>query len=217
MKCKVDGCNGSVRYKAACLCQKHYFRLRRNGDFENHMPIARQRYEDEKGYQFIYSPGHPLANKGQSYVSEQRVVLFDRIGNGPMKCEICGVQMTWKSCQADHIDENPRNNSPENIRPLCRRCNVWRSMPVAHKRISNSIPITFDGETKTPHEWSKDPRVSISGSAIRKRKQSGMSDFDALFASKSTHNGKPCRKTEVRRAIKAEYRAKLKELEKATA
>ena len=36
-------------------------------------------------------------------------------------------------------------------------------------------------------------------------------------ASKSTHNGKPCRKTEVRRAIKAEYRAKLKELEKATA
>jgi hypothetical protein len=77
-------------------------------------------------------------------------------------------------------------------------------MPPAHKRIRNAIAITFDGETKTPHEWSKDPRVSVSGSQIRLRKKAGMSDEQALFAPKKTHNGRHS----------AAYKAKRRELEK---
>ena len=30
MKCKVEGCGRPADYKAAELCQKHYFRVRRN-------------------------------------------------------------------------------------------------------------------------------------------------------------------------------------------
>lgn len=31
MKCIADDCNREAEYKEACLCQKHYFRVRRNG------------------------------------------------------------------------------------------------------------------------------------------------------------------------------------------
>lgn len=209
MQCRVENCSRTVRYKSACLCQMHYFRLRRNGDFDIHRPQARPRYEDPRGYQYIYAPEHPLLNKGQFYVPEHRAVLYAAIGPGPMSCAICSCGLEWSTCDVDHIDENPANNALENLRPTCRRCNVWRSMPPAHKRIKRSIAITFAGETKTPHEWAKDPRVSLSGSQIRHRKKTGMSDEEALFAPKRTHNGKS--------PEKAAYRAKLRELKKETA
>lgn len=189
MQCKAEGCEQSAKYKSVCLCQKHYFRLRRNGDLEIHRQPARQRIEDEYGYQYLHAPDHPLCRKGQIYVSEQRIVLFEVIGNGPMKCEMCGTSMTWDTCQADHIDQNPRNNEPENLRPLCRRCNVWRSMPPASERMKNAVVLTFDGESKTSHEWSRDPRVSITSTTIRRRKRLGMTDEQALFGKKITHNG----------------------------
>jgi hypothetical protein len=192
MQCKVEGCCKEVRYKAAQLCQMHYFRQRRNGTTELVRPKARPRYEDERGYQFIYAPDHPLVAKGQFYVAEHRAVLFASIGPGLMCCALCGVSLTWATCDVDHIDEDPRNNARSNLRPTCLRCNTWRSMPPAHMRVRNAIAITYDGETKTPHEWSKDPRVSVSGSQIRHRKKAGMSDEQALFAPKRTHNGKTC-------------------------
>lgn len=191
MECKVEGCCMKATYISAQLCQKHYFRMRRNGTADIVRKAARPRIEDERGYQFIHAPQHPLRAKGQIYVAEQRIVLYEAIGPGPMQCAICGVTMTWKTCQADHIDENPRNNDISNLRPLCRRCNTWRSMPPAVVRMKRAIAITFDGETKTAHEWSRDPRVTVSGSAILRRKRIGMSDEDALFAQKITHNGKP--------------------------
>lgn len=170
---------------------------------------AKPRIEDERGYQFLHAPNHPLLNKGQIYVAEQRIVLYAKIGPGPMSCSICGCALTWKTCQADHIDENPRNNDPSNIRPLCRRCNVWRSMPPAAVRMKNAVVLTFQGESKTANEWARDPRVHVSGSAIKRRKRAGMTDEQALFAAKVTHNGKPCKK--------ATYRRKLRELKKGAA
>lgn len=189
MRCKVDGCEREALYKTACLCQKHYFRLRRNGNFEMHRPVAKPRIEDERGYQFLHAPKHPLVTRGQIYVAEHRVILYEAIGPGPMNCELCGVGMTWATCQTDHIDENPRNNDRANLRPLCRRCNTWRSMPPAHVRMLNATVVTWDGETKTAFEWSKDPRVDVSGCTIRERKRRGMTDEECLFASKITHNG----------------------------
>lgn len=189
MRCEAEGCNLEAVYKAACLCQKHYFRFRRNGDLNIHRKKAKYRIEDERGYQFIHAPRHPLCRKGQIYVAEHRIVLHEAIGPGPMKCEICGVDMTWDTCQADHIDENPKNNDRSNLRPLCRRCNVWRNMPAAAVRMKNAIVLTFEGESKTASEWARDPRVSVSGATIIRRKRDGMTDEQALFSRKITHNG----------------------------
>lgn len=210
MQCKVEGCAGAAHYKAAQLCAMHYHRQRRRGSFD--VKQARPRYEDEHGYQFVRSPGHPLCAKGQSYVAEQRLVLYAAIGPGPMQCDLCGCALTWKTCQADHIDENPRNNDRDNLRPLCRRCNVWRSMPPAHARIPNATVLTWAGETKTAFEWSKDVRVSLSAGAIRARKRKGMSDEDCLFAPKITHNGKPFKNGRTT----ATYRQKLRDLQRGT-
>ena len=189
MQCKIEGCGREARYKAACLCQMHYFRLRRNGDFEIHSPAARPRIEDDRGYQFLHAPKHPLVSRGQIYVDEHRIVLYEAIGPGPMDCELCGVGMTWATCQTDHIDENPRNNERSNLRPLCRRCNTWRSMPPAHIRMPNATAVTWAGETKTAFEWSKDQRINLSAGTIRARKRRGLPDEECLFAPKMTHNG----------------------------
>ena len=189
MQCRIDGCDGAVRYRAAQLCAKHYHRQRRNGTTDIVRKAGRARFEDDRGYQHIHAPAHPLCNKGQIYVPEHRIVLYEAIGPDPMCCELCGKQLTWATCDVDHIDENPRNNARENLRPTCRQCNISRNMPPAHQRMRNSIAITFNGETKTPHEWGKDPRVTLSGGQIRHRKKAGMSDEDALFAPKRTHNG----------------------------
>lgn len=192
MQCKVDGCDREARYKAAELCQKHYFRQWRYGTTDTTKAgKAKPRFEDDRGYQFIYAPTHPLVSKGQSYVAEHRMVLYAAIGPGPMKCELCRCEMTWKTCQTDHIDENPRNNARENLRPLCRRCNTWRSMPPAHVRMPKANVLTWNGETKTAAEWARDPRVNICGRQIALRLRSGMTAEQALFAPKVTHNGSP--------------------------
>ncbi|MEN1487146.1 hypothetical protein AAIH33_32890, partial [Pseudomonas aeruginosa] len=50
--------------------------------------------------------------------------------------------------------------------------------------------IEFEGRRDTATNWARDPRVKVSGHTILRRKAAGMSDFDALFAPKLTHNGK---------------------------
>lgn len=187
MLCCVSDCGNAAMYTLAALCQKHYFRLRRNGHVN--LKGAKPRIEDDRGYQFLHAPDHPLVTKGQIYVAEHRIVLYEAIGPGPMCCELCGKAMTWATCQADHIDENPRNNARSNLRPLCRRCNTWRSMPEPVEWNRTHV-IEFEGKRLTPAEWARDPRVSVSGPTIILRKKAGMSDEQALFAPKVTHNGK---------------------------
>lgn len=191
MQCKVEGCGRTAAYKAAELCQKHYFRVRRNGATDIVRTQAKPRIEDERGYQFLHAPTHPLLTKGQIYVAEHRIVLYAAIGPGPMRCAICGCDLTWKTCQVDHIDENPRNNELSNLRPTCRRCNTWRNMPPAVVRMKRAVAVTYEGVTQTAHEWAQDPRVAVTATTIRRRKLDGMSDAEALFGPKKTHNGAP--------------------------
>lgn len=185
MKCNVDGCESDAHYKAAQLCQKHYFRVRRNGVTDT-VRSRKYRQENPQGYQWVYDPGHPLAHKTSGYVCEHRAVLYGSIGEGPMQCAMCGTGLTWGTCHVDHIDCNVRNNNLDNLRPTCIGCNTRRGRRPEYLSSSNSA-IEFDGEIKTAYEWARDPRVKLSGSAILRRKKRGLTDADCLFAEKTTH------------------------------
>ena len=115
---------------------------------------------------------------------EHRTIVYARYGDTLPPCELCGKRVTWETVHIDHEDENPANNDPKNLRPLCRGCNVSRPLR------SNSKNLTIDGITKTAASWSRDPRVCVCYATILKRKAAGASDFDALFGGKKTHNGK---------------------------
>ncbi len=76
--------------------------------------------------------GHPLAGaKGKLY--EHRKVLYEALGDGPHPCHWrvlsgCGeCSLEWSEIHVDHVDDNPTNNSPENLVVSCMACN--RSRP----------------------------------------------------------------------------------------
>lgn len=200
MNCKIDGCTKPAMYIEQRVCQKHYFRFMRNGRYE--LEPRSLRIENDAGYQLLWAPAHPLANK-IGYVFEHRAVVYADIGCAPMACEMCGVCLTWKTCKVDHIDEDVRNNQLSNLRPTCNRCNTGRGK-TRPSTWSRTHKITHDGLTLTPAEWARDPRVEVAGRTIVLRKSRGATDEEALFSPKKTHNGR----------TQKDRRAKCKELER---
>ena len=55
---------------------------------------------------------------------------------------------------------------------------------------SRTHVVEFNGLKMTPAEWARDPRVKLSGRQIILRKNSGMTDEQALFSPKKTHKSK---------------------------
>lgn len=183
MTCVIDGCDRQAQYKARGICQMHYFRHMRTGQYD--LPKKeRKKVVTPNGYVRVYAKGHALANG--SYVFEHRMVAYEEYGDQLPGCAMCGAKITWETCHIDHIDENRQNNSSENLRPLCNACNTRRSRKDEHE-YDHCMGLTHNGETKSATEWAKDPRVFISAASIRRRKRAGMTDSQALFAPKETH------------------------------
>jgi len=145
------------------------------------------RHKNAKGYQMLKIPDHPLS-MANGCVYEHRKVVYDRYGETLPPCEKCGKEVTWKTAHIDHIDEVVDNNADSNLRVLCRACNVMRSrVHIPEHTKKGRTAITFNGETKTATEWSRDPRVSVSETSIKRRLKNGMNVEDALFSPKVTH------------------------------
>jgi hypothetical protein len=84
-----------------------------------------------------YAPDHPLAGKG--YISEARAVLYAKIGPEPTTCHWCGTRIEWLvgvrgnakgAIIADHANNNPLDDSPENLVPACGPCNGIRTQRI---------------------------------------------------------------------------------------
>jgi hypothetical protein len=69
-------------------------------------------------------------------------------------------------------------------------CRSWREDDLAHGKVDNKFYLTYKGETKSASDWQRDPRVCVNYATIIRRKRAGMSDEDAIFSPKITHNGR---------------------------
>lgn len=96
-------------------------------------------------YKLVNKPSHPLATKCGN-LPEHRIVLYNKIGPGPHNCQWCGDSVTWRvgartaggALVVDHLDEDARNNDPDNLVPSCHACNCFRNHPHA---IKDGVPL----------------------------------------------------------------------------
>lgn len=197
MKCHVDECGREAMYRKQRVCQKHYVRYWRNGTYglkaeKKHGKgrTRKPRYTNPAGYILIDMPGHALSGR-RGYVYEHRYVYYEQVSRAPSECAMCGSAISWDVLHIDHIDCNKANNSPANLRAVCRACNVFRG----HSPTSMGKHLfTADGRTMTASAWARVPGVLVSAQTIVRRRQMGMSDYDCIFAPRITHHGTTTKK-----------------------
>jgi uncharacterized Zn-finger protein len=174
-KCLVDGCDDTVRSAKATLCERHYYRIRRNGS--NVLLREKSPPPDTKlhthGYIVEYMPDHPLWSETKGRIYQHRRVFFDHHGKGPHPCNWCGKVLEWSDIDVDHLNAVRHDNRQENLVASCHRCNISRgrdAMTTTKRQKSNS-KITWNGETLTQGEWAD--RIGITRQSLRFRISSG--------------------------------------------
>lgn len=197
MDCIIDGCTRMAKYKNPAVCQTHYHRKYRTGTYDLIERKARYRRSNAAGYQRLHEPLHPLANS-DGYVYEHRMVFHDQKNSTPSECAMCGCSIEWSTLHIDHINEDVTDNSPDNLRAVCRGCNVMRGHTAESM---GKWFLTVDGETRSATGWSRHPDCKVSPGTITRRMHSGMSHYDAVFAPKKTHT----KKAATKRAVKYDH------------
>ncbi len=86
----------------------------------------------------LYRPDHALAGN-TGLVSAARAILFNRIGAGWHSCHWCGRKIRWRigksgnlvdAVIADHVNNDPLDDAPENIVASCGACNGTRTQAI---------------------------------------------------------------------------------------
>jgi len=161
----------------------------RNGYYEKKKTRNPRKYgrtyrtQNPAGYYKVYEPGHPLADSAGT-VYEHRFIYYRDINNEVTICDKCSDDVTWDTCHIDHVDDDVENNAKENLRCLCRPCNVFRG----HSNTSmGKMFLTINGVTNTPAAWARTQGVRVAHNTISRRKRNGWSDFDAVYGEKITH------------------------------
>lgn len=129
--CEVEGCE-TPNKKRGRHCPTHRARLERYGVPE--LPPRSDRHANDRGYQVIKRPDHPLAWAG-GWVYEHRAVLHNAIGPGVHACHWCSMPVSWDlthpthldALVVDHLDADVQNNDPSNLVPSCAACNAGRA------------------------------------------------------------------------------------------
>lgn len=121
-QCSREGCEKTA--KSTGLCSMHCARFTRGGTFELRQ-TRKQLYVHSHGYLVEYDPCHPLANSiGEIY--QHRRVYYDAHGDGPFLCKWCGIEVSWKTLNIDHLNDCKNDNELSNLAATCSPCNKAR-------------------------------------------------------------------------------------------
>ena len=177
--CIVEGCETISRSIKHPYCEKHYYRIRRNGSIE--LKEKTGRFYNDKGYIRLYAPAHPLTirHTGTSEY-EHRIVYYNVHGAGPFKCNWCGKEVTWDDMHVDHLNDKHDDNSPGNLVSSCPVCNQKRGKHKANETMRNVYGrwIEYNGQRKMMSEWAKE--IGITRASLIWRIKSGWTIERAL-------------------------------------
>ena len=182
--CSIEGCDRKTMYVERDICQMHYFRYMRNGSYFLNNKGHKYRIQNPAGYQKLYEPNHKLCDSS-GYVYEHRLIYFNEVNVEPFKCDLCDDPVNWSNLHIDHIDTDVSNNKKDNLRALCRPCNVFRGHN--SESMGNHI-FDIDGRRMTAFAWSRQDGVIVSYTTILRRKCKGMSDYDCVYSKRITHH-----------------------------
>jgi len=173
--CNVEGCDNPSRSSGVAMCEKHYYRMRRNGSLELKEPPTPDRLLDHsQGYKLLYSPQHPISTPGQrTRVYEHRAVYHAEHGDGPFSCNWCGIEVMWSTMHVDHLDDDRTNNDIANLVASCPICNQKRGVAKqkANLRQRVSPKITWQGRTQSVCDWAEE--LGFTRNTLKMRMRNG--------------------------------------------
>ena len=169
MMCSVSGCQNEANRVGAKMCEKHYMRMRRRGSTDK---LTFRKEGDLKhhggDYLLTYAPDHQLRTPGSCRVYAHRIAYYEGRGQGPFACFHCGAVVTWATMHVDHLDDNPQNNSLENLAASCPECNQRRGVAKMRRSMQErGMMIEFNGERLHVSVWAE--RLGISRVALKAR------------------------------------------------
>lgn len=174
--CHIDMCGKPTKYKDG-LCSMHGARLARTGTTDARPRVLRAGppSRQKPDYLSMAAHGHPLANTIGN-VSVHRLVLWQKVGPSSRPCHWCGTEVHWfttvgaeKMC-ADHVDDDRRNNSPNNLVPACNGCNTGRGRRPDYLTHCARGHIRTDANTRRRPDGARACRACERDAATAKRR-----------------------------------------------